>query len=50
MPEDTPERLRGWAEGEEAKEREREELVGELAAGMKARGRDPTPSREAMGG
>ncbi len=50
LPEDLPERVRGWAEGEGAKEQEREELVGELSRAMRAHGRDPTPIREAMGG
>ncbi len=47
---DTPERVREWAEDEEAKEREREGLVEELSQAMKARGHDPTPIREVMGG
>ena len=42
--------LAEWAEGEEAREREREALVGELSAAMLAHGHDPTPIREAMGG
>ena len=50
MPEDTPERIAEWAEGEEAKERKREQLVGELSQAMRAHGHDPTPVREAMGG
>ncbi len=33
----------------EEKEREKEELVDELSSAMRARGRDPTPIREAMG-
>ena len=48
MPEDIPERVKGWAEGEEAKARERDELVGEVSAAMEARGYDPTPIREAI--
>ncbi len=48
LPDGLPERVRGWAEGEEAKAREREELVGELSAAVRAYGRDPTPIREAM--
>jgi hypothetical protein len=43
LPEGTPERVREWAEGEEAKEREMEQLTEELSAAMKARGYDPTP-------
>ncbi len=50
MPEDLPERIRGWTEDEEAKEREKEELTAELSAALRAHGRDPTPIREAMGG
>jgi hypothetical protein len=44
------ERIREWAEGEEAKARERKELAGELGQAMRAHGHDPTPIREAMGG
>lgn len=50
LPEDTPERVRKWAEGEEAKVQEREELVAELSQVMKVHGYDPTPIREMMGG
>jgi hypothetical protein len=52
LPKNTPaEMATGWAEGEEVKVREREELVGELSAAMRAHGYDPTPVREAvMGG
>jgi hypothetical protein len=50
LPADIPERVREWAEGEEAKAREREALVEELSTAMEAEGRDPTPIREAMGG
>jgi hypothetical protein len=50
LPEDIPERVQEWAEGEEAKAREREALVEELSTAMEAEGRDPTPIREAMGG
>ena len=50
MPENTKERVTEWAEGEEAKEREREGLVEELSQAMKARGCDPTPIRQVMGG
>ena len=46
----TPERIREWAEGEQAKERETEGLVEELSQAMKLRGYDPTPIREVMGG
>ena len=50
LPEDTPERIAEWAYGKEAKEREREELVGELSQAMRAHGHDPTPIRQAWGG
>ena len=36
MPEDTVEKVREWAEGEETKVREREELVEDLSEVMKA--------------
>ena len=49
LPGDTPERVREWAEGEEAKEREREGLVDELSKAMKVHGYDPTPIRQVMG-
>jgi hypothetical protein len=50
LPKDIPERVREWAEGEEAREREKEKLVGELSAAMQTHGRDPTPIREVRGG
>jgi hypothetical protein len=50
LPQDTGEHIREWAEGEEIKERDREELVEELSVAMQAHGRDPTPIREVMGG
>ena len=50
LPADTTERVREWVEGEEAKEQERGELVEELSKAMKARGYDPTPIRQVMGG
>jgi hypothetical protein len=50
LPADTPERVREWAEGEDAKEQEREGLVEELSQAMKAHGYDSTPIREVMGG
>ena len=50
LPSDIGERVRDWAEGEEAKAREREELVGELSTVMKDGGYDPTPITEAIGG
>ncbi|HLL41269.1 MAG TPA: hypothetical protein VK357_16630 [Rubrobacteraceae bacterium] len=50
MPEGTTERVREWAESGDAKEREKEELVSELSQVMKARGYDPTPIRQVMGG
>ena len=39
-----------WAEGEEAKVREREELVEDLSQAKQSHGYDPTPIREVMGG
>ncbi len=50
LPEGTKERVTEWAEGEEAKEWEEEELVDELSKSMKARGYDSTPIRQVMGG
>lgn len=50
LPEDTKERVTEWAEGEDAKVRERKGLVEELSQAMKARGYDPTPVRQVMGG
>ena len=50
LPEGTKERVQVWAESEEAEVREREELVSELSAAMRAHGHDPTPIREVMGG
>ncbi len=50
LPEGSKERVTEWADGEDAKEREREGLVEELSQAMKARGYDPTPIREVMGG
>src|SRR5215213_4026410 len=49
LPEDTAERVKNWAEGEEAKVREREELVEDLSQVMKAQGHDPAPIREVSG-
>ena len=50
LPESTPERIREWAEGEDARVREEEALVEELSKAMKARGYDPTPIRQVIGG
>jgi len=50
LPENTKERVTEWAEGEEAKEREREGLAEELSAAMKTHGYDPTPVQEVMSG
>jgi hypothetical protein len=50
LPEDTKERITEWTEGEDTKVREEEELVDELSQAMKARGYDPTPIRQVMGG
>jgi len=50
LPEDTSGRIAGWAEGEEANVREREELANELSQAMRDHGHDPTPIREALEG
>ena len=50
LPEGIKERVTEWAEGEEAKERERVKLTEELSAAMRNRGYDPTPIRQVMGG
>ena len=50
LPEGTEERITEWTEGEDTKVRERGELVEELSKAMKARGYDPTPIRQVMGG
>jgi len=50
LPEGTKERVTEWADGEETRVREREGLVEELSQAMKARGHDPTPIRQVMGG
>jgi hypothetical protein len=50
LPEDVPERVREWAEGEEAKIGKKEGLAEELSRAMWAHGYDPMPMREAMGG
>ena len=50
LPEDTLEKAKEWADGEERKMRERKELSEDLSQAMEARGHDPTPIREAMGG
>ena len=50
LPEGTKERVTEWAEGENAREREREQLTEELSAAMKAHGYDPAPIRQAMSG
>jgi hypothetical protein len=49
LPEGTKERITEWAEGEEAKAREKEALVDNLSQAMKVRGYDPTPIRGVMG-
>ena len=47
--EDTPERVMGWAGGEEAKARERDELVGEISAAMESRGYDTEGVKAMLG-
>ena len=46
LPEDTAEKVKEWAEGEDAKVRERETFMGKL----RAVGKDPRAALEAMGG
>ena len=46
----TKERVSEWVEGEDAKVREEEALMDELSQAMMARGHDPTPIRQVMGG
>jgi hypothetical protein len=50
LPEETAGRIRGWAEGQETKEREKKELEEEISRAISAHGHDPTPIREVMGG
>jgi len=50
LPEDTGERVREWAEGEDRKARAGKGLAKELGDAMRAHGHDPTPIREPMGG
>jgi hypothetical protein len=50
LPEGTKARITEWVEGEDAKVREEEALMDELSQAMKARGYDPTPIRQVMGG
>ena len=49
LPEVTKERVTEWAEGKDAREREREVLMEELSQAMKARGYDPAPIRQVIG-
>jgi len=49
LPEDTGEHIREWAEGEQGKVLEREELARELSEAMQARRHDPRAVK-AMGG
>jgi hypothetical protein len=50
LPEDTGQRVRQWAEGEEGKMQKGKELVGQLSEVMHAHGHDPTPIREVISG
>ncbi len=50
LPEGTKQQVRVWAEGEEAKVREREEPVEDLSHAKQSHGYDPTPILEVMGG
>ena len=46
LPEDISDRVRGWAEGEAEREKQREEFMGRL----RAAGKDPRAALEEMGG
>ena len=46
LPEDIPDRVRGWAEGEAEREKQWEEFMGRL----RAAGKDPRAALEEMGG
>jgi len=46
LPEDTAERIKGWAEGEAEREKKREAFLGKLQAVAK----DPRAALEGMGG
>ena len=48
LPQDTPEPVREWAESEEAKVRENEELVEKLSAAMEAEGYDTGAIKKVM--
>jgi predicted RecB family endonuclease len=50
IPEDTAEKVKEWAHGEDGMMREWKELVEELSQAMRAKGHDPTPIREAVSG
>jgi len=50
LPDETGERVRGWVEGEEAKARERGELLSELVPAMEARGYDTGDVKAVLGG
>jgi len=50
LPEDTAEKVKEWAEGEAEREKEREELAGELSWAMEARGCDAGAVKEVIGG
>ena len=49
LPEDTKERVAEWAEGEDAKEREKEALVEELSQVMRTGGYDTQAMKAVMG-
>ena len=47
LPEDTGERVKGWAEGEAEREKQKgKELAEALSEVMKTQGHDPAPIRE----
>ncbi len=50
LPEDIPDPVREWAEGEGVKDREMEELVLELVPAIESRGYDTRAVKAALGG
>jgi hypothetical protein len=49
-PEDTAERIRGWADGEEGKVKEGKELLAQLVPAMEAMGFDTGSVKAVIGG
>ena len=50
LPEDMGERVKGWAEDEDAKVREGKKMANELSQAIRTYGHDPTPISKALGG